>query len=472
MKKLELYPGQKAVFERLKRFIDDHDQKVFIIKGYAGTGKTTMIIALIEMLHGKHIPFSLLASTGRAAKVLSDITTVRAKTVHSEVYSFSGLNQNLDEQDHLTENNRVDETGQLLLVFEPNKVQRQNHIYVIDEASMVSDLEDKNNAQARFGSGRLLKDLLEFDPNGKFIFIGDSCQLPPIRQSISPALSVDYFKSVFNIDAEEGELTEIIRQKKGNGIVASSKKIRELYSNPQPWTWAKYPFRGFDNIHLLPDQTSLLHDYIKDIKKNGLNGSTLICSTNKLCGMYANLIRPSLGIHTMELSVGDLLLVTQNNTQENLMNGDFVTVESLGSIKKQANLTFQLIEVKELWSNQVHSMLIILDILYSDMTNLNQIQQKGLFIDFYNRMRKMGYKQNSGSFNSQMFADPYLNGLRAVYGYALTCHKAQGGEWDRIYLDIARHQPAEKKPYVYQWVYTAMTRAKKELYTVDDFWVI
>ena len=154
------------------------------------------------------------------------------------------------------------------------------------------------------------------------------------------------------------------------------------------------------------------------------------------------------------------------------MNGDQVIVKDVVYSERRANLTFLHVTVEELQTKNTYSQLLIAEILYQNATNLSQSQQKDLLIDFYLRMKEKGIKQHTNEFNKMMLMDPYLNALRTVYGYALTCHKAQGGEWDHVYLDIPRHLPGIQKPYVYQWIYTAMTRARKELYVVDDFWIM
>ncbi|MDC2621682.1 ATP-dependent DNA helicase [Bacteroides ovatus] len=475
-KKITLKDGQQRAFELLQDFIRNKDKKVFILKGYAGTGKTTMMKVLIEELKRRNLYFSLLASTGRAAKILSNTTGQQAATVHGTIYKYNDLNQNLEELIQQREAKGVDSSGQLLLNFELNPVSHTNRTeewyYIVDEASMISDKEDATAVQASFGSGRLLKDLLDYDSKGKFLFVGDACQLPPISQKVSPALSLQYFKDVFSILASEVELTEIVRQDKGNDIVLSSQKIRRLYANPQPWKWAKFPFRGCKNIHIVNSQVELIQLYIQRIKKKGLNNSTLLCYSNRQCDTITQIVRPSLNINSAELAIGDLLLVTQNNYVSGLMNGDLVVVESVTHKEVRAGLTFLNVMVKELFTEKSYSQLMIADILYQNQINLSQIQQKELFIDFYKRMKQRGIRQGKDEFNRQMMKDPYLNALRAVFGYALTCHKAQGGEWEYVFLDIPRSVPCIEKPYVYQWIYTAMTRAKQELYIVDDFWVI
>lgn len=476
MGELKLTPGQKNAFTAITQFLADSDAKVFILKGYAGTGKTTLMKKLISEMQEQDLRFSLLASTGRAAKILSNATQHPAKTIHSEIYKFTDLNQDLEKVASEREQTKVDKYGQLLLNFELTPVEHNDETgcmhYIIDEASMISDEIDKNSTQAIFGSGKLLTDLFDYDSKGKFIFVGDICQLPPVSQSISPALSASYIKDNFGYNCCEAELTEVVRQTSDIDIVRSAHKMRKLFYNPQPWKWAKFPFRGYKDIHILNSQTSLINEYIKKVNDLGFNDATMLCFSNRQCDVTTQLLRPIFGHSSQNLEVGDLLLVTQNNLISGLMNGDLVVVEEVDVQERRAGLTFLKVSVKELFTQKTYSQLMVADILYSNQTNLTQSQQKELFIDFYYRMKGKSIKQGTSDFNKNMMDDPYLNALRTVFGYALTCHKAQGGEWDYVFLDIPKRVPALEKPYVYQWIYTAMTRAKKGLYVVDDFWVI
>ena len=468
--------SQKRAYSKLMEFVTDEEAKIFILKGYAGTGKTTLMRKLVEEMNSRHEPYSLLASTGRAAKILANATGYETHTVHSEIYKFTDLNQDLETVANSREINDVDSTGQLYLNFELTTKshigQTKPHYYIIDEASMVSDAVDRNATQAIFGSGQLLSDLFHYDSEGKFIFVGDICQLPPIMQTISPALTPKYIEDNFSIKTYESELTDVVRQSGDNDIVIASQRIRKLYYSPQSWKWAKFPLKGYKNIHLLGNQASLFTQYIKRIEKEGYNSATLIGFSNKQCDVITQIIRPSFGHTAALVEKGDLLLVTQNNLISGLMNGDLVTVEDIIIQEKRAGLTFLKVSVKELFTKRVYSQLMIADIIYSNQTNLTQSQQKELFIDFYYRMKDKGISQKSQAFKQNMMNDPYLNALRTVFGYALTCHKAQGGEWDYVYLDIPKSVPILPKPYVYQWIYTAMTRAKKGLYLVDDFWIM
>ena len=458
---------------RFRDFLTD-DNQVFILKGYAGTGKTTIVKEMIDLLETENLHFKLLASTGRAAKILANATGMKTTTVHGMIYTFSDLSQDIEKISEERQRTGIEPSGQLYLVFECGQVihDKGQCFYFIDEASMVSDVKDPYTTQAVFGSGKLLTDLFYYDPNGKFIFIGDAGQLPPVQQKESPALSLPYIENVCEKKATESNLTQIMRQQQGNDIIVAAQHMRYLYLHPQPMKWAKFKMRGFNNVHLLTNQIQLLQMYIERIRKYGYNDSTMICFSNRQCGEITKLVRPALGLKADTLQQGDLLLVTQNNLITGLMNGDLVKVTNVGFREMRAGLTFINVSVEEVITHKSYTTLMICEILYSNQTNLTAQQQKNLFIDFGMRMRANGIRQKSRAFREAMFSDQYLNALRAVYGFALTCHKSQGGEWDNVFLDIPRNLPIQSKPYVYQWMYTAMTRAKKELYLVDDFYIM
>lgn len=468
-----LTPDQKRVFNSLVSFIEDNRQKVFILCGYAGTGKTTMMKSLIAELDKRAIPYSLHASTGRAAKILSNATGSTATTVHSLLYRFADFNQDLDEFDK--ETIKKEKNGQLLLQFEVTKVKRndteQFKIYIIDEASMISDIEDKNPTQAMFGSGKLLRDLLAYDPKGKFVFVGDIAQLPPIKSTFSPALSPKYISDNYSISCRYEQLTQIVRQNDDNALVKVASNMRQLFANPPQVKWGKFPMRNCSTIKLVNSQIELVNKYVEDIKCNGFNHCTMIARSNNLSNQITKTIRPALGISTWDVAVGDLLMVTQNNLLTGLMNGDMVKVIQIGTRSKQAGLTFLQVEIEELFSGKRYSQLLIEDILYGQQTNLMQSQQQQLFMDYFYRMRDNGIKQKSKLFKDGMFSDEHLNALRAVFGYVLTCHKAQGGEWENVYIDIPRNLSFNPTAETYQWLYTAITRTRSRLFVVDDFYI-
>lgn len=480
---IKLTESQKKSFDLMKGFVKDKSKRIFILKGYAGTGKTTLMKFLIEDLKKSNKKFKLLASTGRAAKILSDLTgsAEGASTIHSMIYSFSDLNQDFSDKD----TKKMDEHGQLFLIFEPHAIDVASGsecVYIIDEASMISDSSDINVTQAKFGSGRLLAELLAYDKRSgsKFIFVGDPCQLPPIQETFSPALSESYIHDVFGMDVQEAHLTEIMRQKGENNIVAKSQLIRSLFAKapdaktfygPNGKVWGKLPFSDCCTLHSSLDV--MLAQYIDEIKKNGFGQASFICKSNKDCLTISQFVRKQLGFTEPIVQKGDLLMVTQNNLLCGLVNGDMVEVISVGGkAEHRAGQVFRTIKVKELFSKRECTVLFMEGPLSSVRGNLDSFQQTSLFIDFIERMKNEGITQKmKDRFHSSMKSDPYLNALRCSYGYAITCHKAQGGEWPSIYIHIPRNFTLNPTKETYQWIYTAMTRAKKTLNMVKDFYI-
>lgn len=478
MPPFNLTPGQQEALNTFLEFIQSKD-RIYILRGYAGTGKTTLVRVFIEHFQKRDIQYHLLASTGRAAKILSNLTGEETSTVHSHIYTFRDFNKDLEEELIKQEATGIDSTGQLYLTFAlvplPADGERGRRFYIIDEASMIADTSDHNITQAYFGSGRLLKDLLDYDPGGKFLFVGDHIQLPPVvrsdKPSFSPALSMEYFKETYGLKGPVMELTEILRQQEGHDIILASQKIRNLYNNVPQVKWGKLPLKGYRNILLYNNNDNLLQKYLETIQGDNYNRATLITYKNKRTNELAGLIRPNLG-RQGDIQPGDLLLVTQNNYPSGLMNGDMVVITEVNSKRiKKAKLSFVNVVVKEQFTGRECSSLLIEDLVYSNEVNLNHVQMNELFMDFFIRMRKEGIKQKTEQFKSRLMNDPYLNAIRAVYGYAITCHKAQGGEWDHIFLDIPRNLTLEPTKSTYQWVYTAITRAREQLHLVNDFYI-
>lgn len=468
----DLKPQQQKAFSALCNFIESTSEKIFILKGYAGTGKTTIISGLIKRLSEAEIPFALLASTGRAAKILSDKSQTSANTIHSHIYLFKELSQDLETLSELQHNFEIDDNGQITLLFDLNPINSEKEkIYIVDEASMVSDVIDNNTSFAKFGTGNLLGDILKYDTKGKFIFVGDPCQLPPINQVNSPALSASHILSKYKFQTSEFEMTDIIRQSDTNGIIEASFKLRNLFHSNPAVKFASLPLKGHSNIIIENSHVSMVNKYIDKIKSEGFKHSTLICQTNKHCSDLNKIIRSSIFYNRERICEGDLLMVTQNNYLSNLVNGDQIIVSKIGTNEFRCGLSFLQVEVEEISSKSKFNLLLIEDILYSTNTNLNSKQHKDLMIDYFKRMRANGINQKNPIFKENMLKDPYLNALKTVYGYALTCHKAQGGEWDEVFLYLDNKIHGIKKPGIYQWIYTAITRAKDNLHIVNDWFI-
>ncbi len=467
-----LRPAQRSAFNALQLFVKDRSAKVFILNGYAGTGKTTLMSGFVKWLNEQKHIYAQLASTGRAAKVLSDKTGEGATTIHSLIYVFKDLDDDLETMDAQQTDFAVDDKGQISLVFDVKAIQSSaNKIYIIDEASMVSDIAGTSVSFAQYGSGKLLSDLFAYDPNGKFIFVGDPCQLPPIGQSSSPSLSKDYIVQKFDYHTRQFELTEIVRQHSANGIIKASFLLRKQHETNPSVKFAFFQFKNFSDITIHNSHANLLNEYIRYIKQHGFDAATLLCQTNRHCTDLNKIIRASLGKDEHQLEKGDILMVTQNNYITGLVNGDVVEVVGKGSREMRCGLIFLNVQVREISGTKVYSLYLIEDILHSVSTNLDQKQHKDLMIDYFRRMKALGIHQKSPVFNERMLYDPYLNALKAVYGYALTCHKAQGGEWDEVFLYLDNKIHGIPKPGIYQWMYTAVTRARKKLHMVNDWFI-
>tara|TARA_B100001115_G_C15823358_1_gene409657 strand:+ start:134 stop:1579 length:1446 start_codon:yes stop_codon:yes gene_type:complete len=456
---------QNKIFESLKDFtINDDD--IFILKGYAGTGKTTMMSGLIKYLNANNITFRLLSSTGRAAKVLSDKTNLSANTIHSEIYSFGGIDEDLESLSNDNLNN-IDDKGQINLLFELTSQNSDTDIiYIIDEASMISDTKSRGSSFAQFGDGDLLSDLFKYDQTGKFIFIGDPCQLPPINQVFSPALSKSYLENKFQKKVIEFELTQVMRQSEENDIFNISNNLRRLVTRNPDIKWPKLPFKNSKNIELVGDLSEMILKYIDLINNNDTTFSTFLCHSNRQCKEINKLIRAILYDNINQLHVGDLLLVTQNSQLVDLVNGDIVKIEKIGKSEYRCGLHFTNVVVTELASKNTFNTLMVRDIPFSINSNITDKQHKDIFIDFYLRMKNKGISQNSDQFNKQMIKDPYLNALKSVFGYAISCHKSQGGEWEELFLYVNKslYVLNQRPPSFYQWAYTAVTRAKEKIY--------
>lgn len=490
---IKLTKSQEAVLKQLKDFVFRSEDRVFILKGYAGTGKTTLMRFLIEALEKKEERYRLLSTTGRAAKILANHTDREATTIHSMIYRYKDFNKDLSNIDDKKAS--VDETGQLFLVFEPTVLSTEDRnrvVYIIDESSMISDMEDQDITQAKFGSGRILKELLDYDPysESKFIFVGDPCQLPPILGTISPALTPAYFEQTFGLQCQEGNLTEIMRQ--DNSIIAAGAYLRKLW-NTAPENENVYgtgvwgpalQLSAYGDVKIHFDISEMEQLYLQNIHEKGYTDSTFICSSNANCMKMSQKIRSSLGF-SGSVQVGDLLMVTQNQLQTGLMNGDMVEVVGLSAETErtfktvqtpdgyQTELIFREIQVKELFTNKVYSTLLMETILNESQVNLNSRQQSGLFLDFVIRMKRKGItqKKDKEQFDKAMRLDPYLNALRCNYGYAITCHKSQGGEWNNVYIQMPRNITRNPTKNKYQWFYTALTRAKYSVHICKDFFI-
>lgn len=465
-----LTPSQQLVFNQILHFIKSDTHRAFILKGYAGTGKTFMMQMLARHLEKQTdgLAYQLLATTGRAAAVLRGKTGFDSRTVHTALYQFSRVEGESDEN---TDDTNVDQFGQMSLRFEMRPKRVEHVVYIIDEASMLSSEPTRQTSFAQFGSGRLLIDLLESIPNGKFIFVGDPCQLPPVGQHFSPALSQQWLENQ-GVKTQEGALSAILRTAQNNDILTVASSIRQMLEDTAVAVpkWPKIPALRRQNVRVCLTEERLFDAYWSSVQQSVT--SIAIALSNTQCYKINEQVRTlKYGVSNASLQAGDKLLVTQNNYLVPLTNGDFVEVLAVGDRRHHCKLTFTTIRVRNEATGDTHEILFIEDLLHRRLTNITPENHRDLMIAFSRECRQLGIKPNSQAYTDRMMSDPYLNALRAMFGYAVTCHKAQGGEWDDIFLFLTKGMYGLPRTEMFRWWYTAITRTKSRLWLHQDWWL-
>lgn len=469
MDEIKLTPHQQEVFDQIEEFLKSIGPGVFILRGYAGTGKTTLLQKLATELRKNKRKFSLLASTGRAASVLRAKTDFAATTIHSEIYHFAGVE---GDHDDIPDDAMPDLFGDMTLQFGLRYKDKDDTdtVYIVDEASMISNVRTDNKSFAQFGTGLLLTDLLNTVGVNKIIFAGDPAQLPPIAQQESLALTDDWFKKN-RIHVKSASLTQILRQKEGDDILTLATRVRNLAENPPPYKWIKIPVEGIQNVKFYLAR-EMKEKYLQSTQENGYNDCIAVAHSNRNCHEINGFVRKHrFGSDMTPLQVSDILMVTQNNHIVPLVNGDFVEVMKIGEEQFKANLRFVDVVVKARHNGKTHNMLLCLDVLSGGRPNLTSEQQRLLMIDFSKRLRRKNIRPKSDAYKDALRTDPFLNSLKANYGYAVTCHKSQGGEWKNVFLFLHKSMYIMDKQSLARWWYTGITRAKEKLYMTDDWWI-
>lgn len=460
--------SQAEAIAKLESFINGGTQ-AFVLKGYAGTGKTFMLSRLCEYFKAVDQPFRYIAPTGRAAKVLRKKTNQPASTIHSLVYQ-------LDPKHSVLE---LEEEQYKLLFRLRNNEDAMNTVYIVDESSMVSDTYS-DNEHLKFGSGKLLSDLLAYialdRSRRKVIFIGDYAQLPPVNSRMSPALSIDYLADKHALACEHFELSDVYRQAQDSGILQASMRIRgELESA----SYSALTIQSNEkDIHEIPIERSV--DVFSSRWSPADEESViLIAQTNDAVYKYNRAIRRRLGMNPSDIVQGDQLLVVKNTMVDGvpLFNGDFISVVRvspnpeirrirLKGEEEEVKLSFRTVIVSLTGLNgeplQVKTK-VYENLLYSGEREIPQLEQRALMADF--RMRNPHLKQKQELFSEMLRSDPYFNALQVKYGYAITGHKSQGGEWKSVIVDY-RFSSSTRSEQYFRWAYTATTRAKSSLYTI------
>lgn len=463
---MELTNQQNKVFEQIKVFLNS-DASVFILRGYAGTGKTTMVKVIADYIEQTR-QLAMMAPTGRAARVLAMKTGHTATTIHKAIYSKAHVEpkkvKNIAE-------------SEFKFVFSINNSENGGNIVaIVDEASMVCSRKIEHEL-FMFGTDNLMEDLLTFvRPNfgGKVIFVGDPAQLPPVGESVSNALRAEYFKEK-GLKVIEAELTEVLRQKDDSVILKNAMMIRNLLKKDKRNQLVFEEQK--DDVETVPSE-QFLDKYLNYRKESGKHDSVIICYSNKSANRYNRDIRKSLYGVDVPLQKNDILLITQNNYRLDRMNGEFVPVLSIGERIQQSapvyaqiggkkeriviTLNFIKVTVPNGDGNPIPCMLLE-DLLTSDTATISIDENRALYINFC--MRNPNLKQGTESFAEALLNDEYYNAIRAKYGYAVTGHKCQGGEWGKVFVDYTGRTGLDDDSL--KWAYTATTRAQKTLYVTN-----
>lgn len=444
--------GQMIAVEALANFIvNPKPDSCILLKGYAGTGKTSIIAGYVKALEKLKIKFELLAPTGRAAKVLTDYSGAKAHTIHKCIYRQKNMKEGM---------------GKFVLNY--NKL--TNAIFIVDEASMLSDFSFEDNV---FGSGKLLSDLIEFVRQGnncRLILVGDTAQLPPVGLDISPALNYSELSN-FNLDVKELFLNEVVRQQTDSGILQNATQIRTILDSGIIKT-PKFNIEGYNDIKRISGG-ELLEYLAEEYNKNGREGNVVICYSNKRANRYNNGIRARILFHEEELSAGDYLMVARNSYYwvEDIpevgfiANGDIVEVTRIGKRYEMYGFQFADITIRLLDDNrQLIDVRIILDSLMMDGPSLGSEHMKNLYQQV--AMDYMHIKTHKARLK-KIKEDPFFNAMQVKFAYAVTCHKAQGGQWPNIFIDQGFFRPEMINREYLRWLYTAFTRATENVYLVN-----
>lgn len=446
--------GQEGFVYLLSEFLTEKNVgKVFLLKGYAGTGKTSMVISVVKTLQAMKRKYALLAPTGRAAKVLASYTGQRAFTIHKFIYQIT-----------------TDENGNIQFIIRHNR--GKNAVIIVDEASMISLSRDAGSG--RIQSKNLLSDLMKFLEDGKdckLLLIGDTAQLPPVGSADSPALDGKVLGTNFQFMKEmQHELREVVRQEADSGILTNATELRHLLQNNSSNISLKVNFADVKVIDMLDFEDELNRAY----GEFGEDGAMVITRSNKSANEFNQQIRIRIRYMEEEIASTDKLMVVKNNyhwlPKESsagfIANGDMIEIMRLGAIEvahgfRFANATIRLMDYPIEDSLDVK---LLLNCLHVQAPSLPDADLEQL----YNSVSLSYAHVSPPSEQAKKVAeDPYLHALQVKFGYAITCHKAQGGQWPAVFVDQG-YLTAEMLGVEYvRWLYTAITRASEKLYLVN-----
>lgn len=453
---LDYFPteGQEKLLKRLSGFIVEGDEReLFLIKGYAGTGKTTVISSFVNTLSEFGLKSVLLAPTGRAAKVLSSYSRRSAYTIHKKIYRQKSSKDGFGE-------------------FALDRNLHKDTFFVVDEASMISN---RSHEQVLFGTGRLLDDLISYvynDQNCRLILIGDTAQLPPVGIDISPALDAGVLKS-YGLGITESVLTEVVRQAKDSGILNNATSIRDLITGfKEGIKLPKINTEGFNDIVKLNGKY-LVEEISGSYDRCGMGQTLVVTRSNKQANKYNQGIRNQILWMEEMLTQGDYMMVVKNNyfwmkdgeDIDFIANGDIIEILRIHRYEEMYGYRFADVTIRFVdYENIEAEVKIMVDTINLETASLTSEDNKTFF---YAVLEDYAEEKNKKSRYDKVRNNPYFNAIQVKFAYAVTCHKAQGGQWNTVFVDQGYVNRDNITIEYLRWLYTAFTRATDKLYLVN-----
>ncbi len=447
---------QSSLIDLLAEFISNHNEReIMVIKGYAGTGKTNMVAALSKTLPSFKWRSVLLAPTGRAAKVLSTYSQKPAQTIHKKIF-------------------RKIPTHDGGVMFTLGENLHRNTVFIVDEASMIG--LDNPNSESVYGS--LLESLFEYVYSGdncKLLLVGDTAQLPPVGASESPALDIDFLKASYHLNIKHIELKQVARQQDASGILLNATHLRECIGNEST---------DFPKLQTFPDVIRLSGDELEDALNNaysnyGFNDVLIVTRSNKRANLFNQSVRNRIRYMDDDLCGGDLMMVVKNNyfwLDEKseagfIANGDSLQVKKITGRRELYGFNFAecIVELCDYPNAPEITLNLLLDSINTDTSALTKEQQQHLFEAV---MEDVADQPTKGARMAYLKKSPYFNALQVKFNYAVTCHKAQGGQWPCVFIDQGYLTKEMLNVEYIRWLYTAFTRASEKVYLMnfsDDF---
>jgi exodeoxyribonuclease-5 len=447
---------QSTLISLLAEFmLNNNDREIMVIKGYAGTGKTNMVAALSKTLPSFKWRSALLAPTGRAAKVLSNYSEKPAQTIHKKIFRKIPTND-----------------GGVQFTLAENL--HRNTVFIVDEASMIG--LDNPNSESVYGS--LLESLFEYVYSGdncKLILVGDTAQLPPVGSNESPALNIDYLKAAYHFNIKHVELKQVARQQDASGILVNATHLRECIANESD---------EFPKLQTFKDVVRLSGDELEDALNNayskyGFNDVLIVTRSNKRANLFNQAVRTRIRYMDDDLCGGDLMMVVKNNyfwldekTEAGFIaNGDSLQIKKITGRKELYGFNFAecIVELCDYPNSPEITLNLLLDSINTDTSALTKEQQQFLFEAV---MEDVADQPIKGLRMAYLKKNPYFNALQVKFNYAVTCHKAQGGQWPCVFIDQGYLTKEMLNVEYIRWLYTAFTRASEKVYLMnfsDDF---